>query len=216
MTTTVKYAIQDEQDHQQDVDEWKRQLDILGAEFGRVRNSFVQAVGQREAATRRIAYAQFRVENGQVQANEATEKKQAFLDARDEKNYFLLYRELFLSTVGSQRSSQTARVEDPGAMAALNGFQLFDFRRFLVNGGLEQDPAMGGRNINLSRERNESFWSDGIYEFRMRWKGPCRLWKWERTKINSLQLQISFALLQELQVLIPEREHLTVFFVRLL
>ena len=76
---TVKSAIQDEQDHQQDVDEWKRQLDILGAEFRRVRNSFVQAVGQREAATRRIAYAQFRVENGQVQANEATEKKQAFL-----------------------------------------------------------------------------------------------------------------------------------------
>jgi len=202
----------DEQDHQQDVDEWKRQLDKLGAEFGRVRIGFVQAVGQREAATRRIAYARYRVENGQVQANEATEKKQAFLDARDEKNYL----ELFLSTVDPSVLRKQLGVEDPGAMAALNRFQLFDFRRFLVNGGLEQNPAMGGRNINLSRERNESFWSDGIYEFRMRWKGPCRLWKWERTKINSLQLQISFALLQELQVLIPEREHLTVFFVRLL
>ena len=75
-TTAVKSSIQDEQDRQQDVDEWKRQLDILGAEFGRVRNSFVQAVEQREAATRRIACAQYRVENSQVQVNEATEKKQ--------------------------------------------------------------------------------------------------------------------------------------------
>jgi len=129
-----------------------------------VRNSFVQAVGQREAASRRIAYAQFRVENGQVQANEATEKKQAFLDARDEKNYFLLYRELFLSIVDPSVLRKQLGVEDPGAMAALNRFQLFDFLRFLANGGLEQNPAMGGRTINLSRERNRFGLTESIQD----------------------------------------------------
>ena len=49
-------------------------------------------------------------------------------------------------------------------MAALNGFQLFDFRRFLVNGGLEQNPAMIGRTINLLRERNRFGLTESIQD----------------------------------------------------
>ena len=85
-TCAMNSAIEDEQENQQDVDEWEGRLDLLGAEFGLVRASFVQAVGQREAASRIIACAQYRVETGQVQANEATQRKHAFLGARDEKN----------------------------------------------------------------------------------------------------------------------------------
>jgi len=77
----------------------------------------------------------------------------------------LLYRELFCPLwIPAFFANSLGSVEDPGAMAALNRFQLFDFRRFLVNGGLEQNPAMGGRNINLARMRNRFGLSESIQD----------------------------------------------------
>ena len=163
-TAAMKSAIEDEQANQQDADEWKRQLDLLGAEFGRVRASFVQAVGKRDAASRIIAYAQYRVETGQVQASEATEKKQAFLRARDENNNNLIYRDLFHSSVTPSVLRKELGVEGPGAMADLNRFHLLDFRMILANGGLEQNPAMGGRIINGARERNRLGLNESIQD----------------------------------------------------
>ena len=63
-----------------------------------------------------------------MQANEATERKQAFLGACDEKNYYLLYRDLFLSIVAPSVLRKELGVEGPGAMVDLNRFQLLDFR----------------------------------------------------------------------------------------
>jgi len=84
----VEVVHEDEQEKHQAVDEWKRQLDIVGAEYGRVRANYVRSVHDHQSASRSIVYTEDEVENCQVQVDEAIEKKQAFLEARDEKNYY--------------------------------------------------------------------------------------------------------------------------------
>ena len=55
---SAKADHEDEQGKQQAVDEWKRQLDIVGAEYGRVRAKYIRSVHDHQSASRSIVYTE--------------------------------------------------------------------------------------------------------------------------------------------------------------